>query len=416
MSSDPPYTEEQTNRWLKFLALGMRERGQTIFQIEQLQPAWLPRRSEVWRYILISRSLEYIILFTFIISSSLPAIWVADPNDKDLPSSMSPLMVLAMILVAGALFGVVAGLVDALYLRARRPLSWLRNLIRVASVWAIVEAGLAISGPPSAEAWVAGILVAVMLNCLHFRAGDLNRDIRQVQTLTWSWRRAWVRGGLLSLLGGLICGAYYFLFIIRGFGLVSQLLRGCFLVFFFVFLSWPVLGYFAGLQPGVVDLSGDADSGMRLSLRNGVVAAMRAFVTVGPFYGLVYSLLSVAAGDSPLEGLLLGLGFAADLACIALLAYGHLDAVRHFTLRWSLARAGYLPYRMRRFLDYAARDLHILEVTGGGYMFIHRYLLEYFATLETEGRGAESGEGIPNPPVRLRLKGEPRPPPGPLRA
>ena len=32
-----------------------------------------------------------------------------------------------------------------------------------------------------------------------------------------------------------------------------------------------------------------------------------------------------------------------------------------------------------RFPDYAAGDLHFLQKVGGGYIFVHRYLLEYFA-------------------------------------
>ena len=46
---------------------------------------------------------------------------------------------------------------------------------------------------------------------------------------------------------------------------------------------------------------------------------------------------------------------------------------------------GYLPWKLVPFLDYAAEDLGFLQKVGGGYMFIHRYLLEHFAAMGEEG-------------------------------
>jgi len=37
-----------------------------------------------------------------------------------------------------------------------------------------------------------------------------------------------------------------------------------------------------------------------------------------------------------------------------------------------------------RFLDYAAEELNFLQKVGGGYVFIHRYLLEHFAEIAAE--------------------------------
>src|SRR5581483_593252 len=36
------YTPEQTRRWLCWLARNMRQRDQTVFYVERLQPSWLP--------------------------------------------------------------------------------------------------------------------------------------------------------------------------------------------------------------------------------------------------------------------------------------------------------------------------------------------------------------------------------------
>jgi len=40
-----------------------------------------------------------------------------------------------------------------------------------------------------------------------------------------------------------------------------------------------------------------------------------------------------------------------------------------------------MPWNYPRFLDYAAKRI-LLRKVGGGYMFVHRLLLEYFASLE----------------------------------
>jgi hypothetical protein len=51
-------------------------------------------------------------------------------------------------------------------------------------------------------------------------------------------------------------------------------------------------------------------------------------------------------------------------------------------LHWLLWRAGSIPWNYRRFLDSAAERL-LLRKVGGGYIFVHRLLLEYFASLDT---------------------------------
>ncbi len=48
-----------------------------------------------------------------------------------------------------------------------------------------------------------------------------------------------------------------------------------------------------------------------------------------------------------------------------------------------------MPFRLVPFLDYAIERI-LLRRVGGGYMFVHRTLLEYFAGLETE-RGTGCG-------------------------
>ena len=46
----PPFTREQTLNGLSWLARGMIAQRQSIFLVEQLQPAWLATREQYWLY------------------------------------------------------------------------------------------------------------------------------------------------------------------------------------------------------------------------------------------------------------------------------------------------------------------------------------------------------------------------------
>ncbi len=60
---------------------------------------------------------------------------------------------------------------------------------------------------------------------------------------------------------------------------------------------------------------------------------------------------------------------------------GGLFAIRHSVLRLALWLRGSAPLNYVQFLNYAVERLFLGKV-GGGYIFLHRMLLEYFATLE----------------------------------
>ena len=54
--------------------------------------------------------------------------------------------------------------------------------------------------------------------------------------------------------------------------------------------------------------------------------------------------------------------------------------IKHFVLRVLLSTSERIPWRLRPFLDSCAAQL-LLRRVGGGYIFVHRYLLEHFAQL-----------------------------------
>ncbi len=47
-----------------------------------------------------------------------------------------------------------------------------------------------------------------------------------------------------------------------------------------------------------------------------------------------------------------------------------------------------MPWNYSRFLDYCAERIFLRKV-GGGYIFVHRLLMEHFASMNTESQKAE---------------------------
>ncbi|NEP14853.1 MAG: TIR domain-containing protein [Symploca sp. SIO2C1] len=77
----------------------------------------------------------------------------------------------------------------------------------------------------------------------------------------------------------------------------------------------------------------------------------------------------------------IGSGNAIIIGLIAATIVGGQACIQHFTLRLILYRNGCIPWNYARFLDYAS-DRIFLQKVGGGYIFIHRLLLEHFAQME----------------------------------
>lgn len=73
-----------------------------------------------------------------------------------------------------------------------------------------------------------------------------------------------------------------------------------------------------------------------------------------------------------------GLFFMLFIGLIFGLDLGLNDVIKHLYLRYLLWRTEVAPRRFDHFL-YHARDLRLMRQVGGGFIFIHRYIQEYFA-------------------------------------
>ena len=139
------------------------------------------------------------------------------------------------------------------------------------------------------------------------------------------------------------------------------------------------------------------NQGIRLSARNGMVVGLASLLVLAAFLallgGLVIGLpeglfverivpngltLELAGGLS--RGLFVGLTIGLVIGAENGLFHGGSACVQHSALRFLLWRAGYMPWNYVHFLDYAAERI-LLRKIGGGYIFVHRLLQEYFASL-----------------------------------
>ena len=127
---------------------------------------------------------------------------------------------------------------------------------------------------------------------------------------------------------------------------------------------------------------------MRSYPNQGIRATLR-FITLISLFSCMSTVIgsmiyTVFVGVSLFHGLIAGLGSGIGIFGYGIwTALGGIGIYRHWMLRLTLSDKNYLPYNLARFLDYAT-SIILLRKVGGGYIFIHRYLLEYFAELKTD--------------------------------
>jgi hypothetical protein len=204
--------------------------------------------------------------------------------------------------------------------------------------------------------WLAGGFLTILI--IGWRAiGDLGQmKIQCVELLSWSWKNA-----INALIVGMLIGRIAMWI----FGLAAGATVGRIISLMVVLMS----GLFGGLRPRGVPEKTIPNQGIRQSGRNAVV-----FLTIALTGGLIVGMFG---------GLISGLVLGFVLGLFSGLVFGGLAFIQHVFLRFCLYRNNHIPWRLTSFLDYAT-DLIFLRKVGGGYIFIHPLLQEYFASLYEE--------------------------------
>jgi NACHT domain/zinc-ribbon domain len=331
------YPKEQVVQWLSWLAFKMSQASQTVFLIEQMQPTWLETTTEKKSY-----RFGTMLVGGLIILLMLWPIYAWDP------------------------------LYTIDWTPARVPKGELINALR----WGIVLAP------------IFGWGVA---------------EIKTYETLTWPWKKTW-NNLIKGLIKGLKWGLIFALSLAPLGGLWIGLTKWQDVGGATEGIKWGIeyglkWGLSLGLCLGLIDALRGSDietktipnQGILRSRNNALIIALVSWILLVPIYRFNSNFIGTIFGGS--EGLtgewfaiitpglrwamLLGLIFGGGTACI-----------RHLTLRFILNRNNYIPWNYAHFLNYAS-ELVFLQKVGGGYIFIHRMLLEHFAKMYSNNTANE---------------------------
>jgi DNA polymerase III delta prime subunit len=317
----PAYSQSQMNLWLGWLARALRANEQSVFFLDWVQADWLPTRIQ---RLLAGHGVDV-------------ALW------------------LGTLLIPALVSGLLATSVGRLTGELRVGLGI--GLIILVFILLMVVVGRAESPGP--------------------------RPVQPVRPIHWSWPVA--RGKLVSGVRTGISSGSMFGAAIGGIigpvidparpavGLLMGLAFGFFggiIVGLTVQLVYGLLGGFIAptdvqpTQPGL---------GIQVAGRNARITVLVSTVAGALLGGLIGAFFGGLG-----FGLGLGLGLGLGVGLIAGSQVGGETWIRHHILRWLLFHNGYLPRDAIAFLDYAS-DRVLLYRTGGGYLFIHRLLRDYFA-------------------------------------
>jgi hypothetical protein len=350
-SLDQVFPKDNVLFCLNWLAKRMTENSQSIFLIENLQPGWLDNWKQRIGYREVS-SLN----FGLIVGMVSVLVVVAENALKPEP-------------ILGPIYGFIAPFLLGFLVRSDSAITngiicWL-----FFTLLGILEKGLGNTTDWLFEGIYFGLVAGVGI-------GTLN-SVKTIESMTWSWKsffKKFLVGLLISALsGGLSSGLYYGLehrpMEAVQFGLFIGLLCGL--------LGGMVYGIAGGFTDQIREDKIRPNQGIRLTLTNGIFVFFMAILIIGLVSGLFYW----AMGSLKL-GLITGLIIGLNNGFIIGLNRGLAAVIKHYSLRLVLWRCGKTPFKFIPFLDYCAQ-LILLKKVGGGYIFLNRMLLEYFARRET---------------------------------
>jgi hypothetical protein len=225
---------------------------------------------------------------------------------------------------------------------------------------------------------ISGDLLGLIVGSLFgFLLGNRQIEPREILVLripNWRGVRSQLKDGLLlGSFVGMLTALFFMVISGDSAGLVVRLIIGLLVGLFFALFFGLLGALMNGLISGLPQFIGSQAVAKRLhpneAVYNSGFNGLRWGLVTGLVVGLIFG---------PVSGLTLGL-------FVALVLFGGLAVVQHYSLRWLLARAGILPYsfgdcRLVAFLD-ALCDRNLLRRVGSGWIFVHRLLLEHFATL-----------------------------------
>jgi transcriptional regulator with XRE-family HTH domain len=330
------YLPQHTIEWLAWLAQQMRRHGQTIFYIERMQPEWLP---ESWPH-----RLYYSIIVR-----------------------------LGIGMVSGLILYLTLGVAIGLFIGTSRGL-----------------------GTGFVSGLIGGLVCGLTGGLVMALTSRIEREIRPAEVVVWSWRRlVQVSYFKRTLVVGTSSGLAFGLLMGMALAAGGNALKALLIVPAVILVVVTIIMLAGGLTSGVsTTLQNERDltlpnQGIRQSVRNSTrIGIMSGFVggsiSIGAFF-LIITLIGMKFLDGPVSELgfllLCGTMCGTISGLIVGLPNGGIASIQHLVLRILLWRSRLIPWNYPHFLDHATEHI-LLSKVGGGYMFIHRLLLEHFVSRE----------------------------------
>jgi len=368
------YTLRQTERWLTWLAGKMEQHNQAQFYIERMQPTWLPQNLVCRHYHGIVVGLTYGLLAGIsygVLDGILfgPAIGLIEGLAIGFIGGLVAGMVFEWAIKIDAKISKVGAGVQSSETGQRKLVNWHVKELIVGLVLGLICGSInglvngLIRGP--AIGLITGLVNWIVVWLIFGLAFKLGTEIQPAEMVAWSWkalRQNWPKMQVCGLIAGLFYGLFYGMF----YGLIVGL----------------VVGITAGLAGGLLNKRLDVSNivrpnqGIWRSASASIYIGSIGALVVGLFYGLFYGLFNGLS-----NGLLYGVIYGLLFGILIGLRNGGFACIQHVILRLFLWRVQCIPLNYPHFLDYASERV-LLRKVGGGYIFVHRLLLEYFASLD----------------------------------
>ncbi|MBL8051801.1 MAG: TIR domain-containing protein [Nitrospira sp.] len=381
--------------WLSLLARKMKKQSQSIFMVEEVQPSWLNSKGQWFAYQAVI-SLWVTVLCWLVV-------WMSDPTLGAQRDTLITGLVCTLALGLSVFFGcrsfstVESGILCAL----------LGTFFTGAIDWIFLN-----GASPAKIPSVLSLAIGNGMVCGIFGGLGIGSvcEINLVETIRWQWWLFVKKAALGTMVGYILVGP---LFLLTVYWIVILIALICMMVsiappmggsswgllgviFLILLFLGPFFGFIFGLNSASINAvrvhKATPNQGIWLSLKNGLTTLL-LFITAWmvcwflPFSVFsAYGLPSRPNGESDTVGLLFSILMSGlVIGSIVFLSFGGSAVLKHYALRLILWLTGATPSlpQFIPFLDHCAK-LILLKKVGGGYIFIHRTLLEYFAGLPSQ--------------------------------
>ena len=198
--------------------------------------------------------------------------------------------------------------------------------------------------------------------------GGPGETIETVESFKWSLK-ALLHGPILGFVGGIVIGIIYGLILWE---LGNRTISNHMFDYAIMFgIQFGLLAFGVITKRTIIaemEMRTVPNQGIRQSAKNGIIVGLAFMIASVLIFGSIF-------------GWFVGLSQAVLLGSIFGMVFGGNSVIHHFVLRFTLRYKNLFPMNLVAFLDYATERIFLRKV-GGGYVFVHRMLMDYFASLE----------------------------------